>query len=238
VGDNIDDLMAKALPGINKAVAGGLGVKPPLEDLIPVEQLSDAQPYRVTQTSWQEHPRRDVVVARLPKPTGFDLREFKGEVRGAVELVLSRRIEPDDLETNPDEVHTFARALAEDARFAERSTVLDLIAKGAGDGGAYDTQSVKDQVAELKGLSRLIGTGSPAKKGAEEGWIDSAVDPGGALPFGVSALLIRIGSGPVVGRVVDDLTLTWRRTANNKIELRLSERFFVDGITGAAVRFA
>jgi len=85
---------------------------------------------------------------------------------------------------------------------------------------------------------RLIGGGQVAKYAKAQQLVDEVIKPPSAFPFGIGGLLIPTVCGPVLQRIAEDLTLSWRRMTSDAIRLDISERFFVHRASDAATFLA
>jgi hypothetical protein len=233
VTDDIDNLLTKWMPAIEKAVTEGLKADPPIDRFLVVSALTDPLPYQA-RISWvtQELPASRVVQGQ-PGRTSF--QRCIVNIQGAKELAVTVDVALSDMRDNRDSVVETVGGFARQARQVERNTVLWLVADTADEEGTYSLDSVQQRATSLGGCCRLIGSGDIPERAKKEGIIDDFVNPMGGLPEGVRAMLVRLGGGPKMRRVVDDLTLTLHRTSDASVRLRLSERFFVEG--AGAVKF-
>jgi hypothetical protein len=75
-------------------------------------------------------------------------------------------------------------------------------------------------------LCRLLGSGPTVSAALSCGVVQDAVDVKGALPLGVGAIVIPTVGGPVVERIVDDITLL-SGVAGDAMWFTLAQRFFL-----------
>ncbi|HEX5914717.1 MAG TPA: hypothetical protein VFY54_16470, partial [Rubrobacter sp.] len=220
MGDRIDDVMTKRWPDLSKHVSDGLGVKPSLNKYVPVESFGEARPYRIDSMTWEP---------ALPDGLLPQLRRCVPAFKGALELLLSLTLRVDDLENEIDSVRDQVRDFSQKAREREREVLLLLLAQEAREVTPYTLDAVADGVDSLKKPCRLIAASGDvtAKKAVEQGIVEDRVDPQTTFPTGVQAMLLKLGRGPGWYQVDGDLTPTWQRVAVSKVELRLSERFFL-----------
>ena len=230
MGDRIDDLMTKRWSDLKKQVACGLDVKPSLDKYVPIEPVSEARPYRQVSITWEEEFRGSV----LP-----ELSRCLPKHEGALELSLSLGLAVEALEDDFDQVCETVKALARKARRRERQALLLLIDKKVAIPTPYTLEKVKEGAASLSRPCRLIviSGDETAKQAVKQGVVEDSIDPQVAFPAGVVAMLLQLGDGPRWRRVVDDLTPTWQRQSATQVQLRLSERFFLDN-ADRAIKFA
>lgn len=226
--DQIDDLMTEHLPDIKQAVENGLKVTPALEDYLPVEVVTSSLPYRMTSVHWlpRAFSPRTRAWGQLMCKRSVCVPEFEG----AIELAVTTEITFDYLRDDRDGVLARARELARKARLYERRSVLEVLCNNAMSTIPYTIESIEERSEELGGSARLLATlarDEIADSAATAGMVENVVNSVSELPAGVHALLIATLDGPVVRRVVDDLTPTWRRQADG-ISLCISERLYVD----------
>ncbi len=221
MGDRFDDLMAKCRPDIEKRITAGLAEGRKLESYVRVDALEHPSSYRMTSTPWIDKERSEDLVLRQCNPLA----------EGAWELVRTMNVEVDQLRDNSRKVLDDVKEFAKSARQEERRIVMKLIADEKPDID-YDVDNVVTEVERLQGPCRLIGKGQIANEAKKRGIVEEVTEPDESLPTGVSAMLIRMTNGPAVQRV-EDLSLSWQRKAADRIEFRLSERFFMDGVEHA-----
>lgn len=233
MSDDVEDLVGKLLPKLRSAVTDGLKSGPKLETYLDLDPLTDPQPYRVDVT-WQTYSHEHCLgVGGVLYHAS--LEQCIPQSHGAIELALVWDVDVVDMRDNARKLLDGAKSFAERARDFERKTVLWMVAEKAIEGGSYGLDSVKWHVAEQGGSWRLIASGSDADAAKKEGVVEELVAPIGCLPAGVTAMLVRLRTGPTMRRVVDDLTLTVHRLSTEAVQLKLSERFFLEG--DGAVRF-
>lgn len=221
MGDHIDDLMTKRWPALTGAVSAGLKtVKPALKEYVPVEPMKDATPYRPSTISWD--------------PISTFLSQCNVHVDGAYELSVTHNLDVDTLDDDvgfkllTDGVEDFARRV----RRAEREVLFLFLDSAESDAFPYTRVGIIDGVEILSRPCRLIGVSDElAKRVVKEGIVEQSVDPQNGFRSGAKAVLLNIGTGPKWRRLAADLTPTWQRTSDAEVELRLSERFFLDNPT-------
>jgi hypothetical protein len=221
MGDEIDDVMNDHKTQLAAAVAEGLAKGSLLEKLFSVKTTRDPQPFRVRSMQWLALPAYDGLKVATPIfETGYELsRTFR------LTLNALRNAEAACLE----DVLNFAAT----TRLLERRYVLAAVLEGSRSGGSLSEANIRRAVSHLTGECRLIASGTTAKALETGGFVAERIDrPAGDLPDEVGGLLVLIDGGPLVTRLIDDLTLTWRRSSDPgfDIELVVAERFFLDNL--------
>ncbi len=223
------------MPKIESEITTGLKVDPTLDKFVFVEVLPEALPYRVT-TDWTPHDDQSRIVS--PSfPPGVSIHQcVEKSFGGAIELAIDLKVALDDLTDNETLTMQSIKDFAQSAAHVERRTVLWLMADSATLEPVYSLETIKARASALHAPSRLIANGDIADTAKKDGFVDEVVSPMGSLPEGTSAMLVRLGAGPTVQRVVDGFTVTWRRMSDSNVRLRLSVRFFMNG--EGAIKFS
>ena len=124
-------------------------------------------------------------------------------------------------------------------RLTEQRSILKLLCAGRpAPDQVQSVAAVQRAVARLNGapeygdsgpdqlLCRLLGSGPTVSAALSCGVVQDAVDVKGALPLGVGAIVIPTVGGPVVERIVDDITLL-SGVAGDAMWFTLVQRFFL-----------
>lgn len=220
MSDDVDTLVTKHLPALTARVHKGMNkVEPKLAKHLPVNRSDDSSPFRLTGAISSE------------PVDGVDeegLLRLETAIEGAFTLERTLDLDLERLRSGGEEaVFAQAEAFGTQVREAERRIVMRLVAVEATAGGAYDTATVTAKATECAGSVRLLGGGNVATAVKKAGAVEDVVPLPKDMPAEVAALLIPLTGGPVVERVVDDLTVTWRRVDKDAASLVIRGRFFV-----------
>ncbi len=132
---------------------------------------------------------------------------------------------------------TDVRAFVEGFRQAEMRLILRLLAAGRSVTHMPSVAAVRQAVSRLNGASsatnapdhcrcRLLANGPLVADAQAWGAVEDAVDVKSALPDHVGAMVIPTLGGPVVERIVDDVT-TMVDSVGDEIVVTLVQRFFL-----------
>ncbi len=197
MGDEIHDAMERALPTLRKAVANGMSSAQCLDKLVRVTTETDPTPLRVSRWDWTD--------------PADGLRQAKPQLNLAYEFSCTRALTLASLEPGLDPEDSL-RNFGFGARTGEVRAVLSLIAS-AGAPRPFNAVALRSCAEKLPEPCRFLGPTDPAVADLVTlGVIEEAVKVTTEMPEDTRGLLVSVTSGPVVRRLVDDLTLTWSRT--------------------------
>lgn len=223
--DRVTQAMTDVWPKVVAAMEKGLrsnDAGPAIGDLITTRALEDALPFTAKVEFLREaglHPAKVSVSSSA--------YQFLGR--------LNFR-DADELRDNLAEELGEIRRWATEQRRAERNEIVKLVI-AASKSRPFTIQSIETATAESPGSWRLIGReDGTAKDARTRGLIDDIAKPPGSILGPNNALLVRLASGPLLSRIVEDLTPTWQRLGNDGVSFIVTSRFFVDVPPSSAFR--
>jgi hypothetical protein len=232
----------EALSAVSGAVTRALDrAGDPTGGCLPTRIETDPSPIRFT-VNWQPFPNGEhrarfgqASATTVLRSATAEAAVESHEIVARLRVPLSSWVDARGRVRLLDDIASFTDAF----RLTEQRTVLKLLCAGRpAPEQVRSVAAVQRAVARLNGapatgeagpdhlFCRLLASGPTLSAALSRGIVQDAVDVRGALPVGVGAIVVPTVGGPVVERIVDDITLL-SGVAGDAMWFTLVQRFFL-----------